>query len=73
VNNASSSSYFKEVDDDDPNTIEEVADFFYDLCRECTSNSEPYKRIHPYYFYFGTSKGKNAYDTLMKNYFNDCD
>jgi len=71
VNNASNSAYFKEVDDD--NNLEEVVDFVYDICKECTNNPSQYKRIHPYYFYFGVNKGKNSYDILMKNFFNNCD
>ena len=74
VNDDTDLAYFKEFDDEvDPQVPEEVAEFIYDECIPCTDQSNPSERIHPYYFYFGLIKGQNSFDTLIKNYFNDCD
>lgn len=71
TNNDSDSSYFREYDDE-TDQLEDVADFIYDECLHCT-DQQPYKRIFPYYFYFGLKKGQNAFDLLLKNYFSDCE
>jgi hypothetical protein len=71
INNDSNSAYFREYDDE-TDQLEEVVDFVYDECLHCT-DQEAYKRIHPFYFYFGLKKGQNSFDLLIKNYFSDCE
>jgi len=71
VNNDSDSAYWREYDDEE-DQLEDVVDFNYDECIPCTTHTNQSKRVHPYYFYFGIKKGGNAFDVLMKNYFNDC-
>ncbi len=70
VNNNSDPSYFLDVDDDGSS---ELADFVYDNCVGCDDKNSPHKKMHNYYFYFGVSKGKNAFDKLLKEYFSDCE
>lgn len=71
INDDSDSSFFREFDDE-TNQLEDVTEFVYDECLPCTEG-DAYKRVHPYYFYFGLKKGQNAFDVLIKNYFTDCD
>jgi hypothetical protein len=35
-------------------------------------NLPMYKKVTPYYMYFGLNKGNNSYDRLIKNYFKNC-
>lgn len=68
------STFMYEFDEDSQSqAFEDHVDFNYDECIPCTQNNKPSERIHPYYFYFGTNKGENSLDVLLKDYFSDCD
>ena len=70
INNGSQPFYFVEDNEDGTTT---VFDLTWDICKDCDDNNEPTKRIHPYYMYFGSQKGKNGFDKVIKNYFLDCE